>query len=403
MQLRKSHILSAALAILLAGATATAWYYASQARTPEQLAQETEAPDDSIITVEVESGQLLDEFTISGTATRTGDIDVIAQPDMAEGDVAITSKIPLEVGDEVNNGTVLMEISGRPLIALNGAIPAYRDLVEGESEGPDVKQLQQALAYLYGTPVTGTFDARTAHDVRQLYDARGYTAPTRPAGGMPELGDGVGEDNPAAPGNVLVLPAGEVTFVPEFPIQVGSIEADLAAPLPEGGTVMVLVGGTWQIEAQLNDEDRQNLLSVGEDAELIYGSGPLDGVEVPGFEIEEREEEEPNEWGETGGSSNVAVFEFDSEEFDSLTPGDSQAVRVIRARSEEDSLIVPLSAVWTDTSGTTKVTVRNGGEPDRDVAVNVTLQHEGTGVIELVDGDLSAGDSVIVAFRDRGN
>lgn len=405
MQIRKSHVISGALALLLVGATATAWYYASQARTPEQIAEETEPPDDSIITVPVEEGQLLDEFVVAGVAQRTGDISInVAGGDAEQGDVAITSELPLDVGDDVENGTVLMEVSGRPLIALQGEIPAYRDLVEGESEGPDVEQLQEALQGIYGTPVTGKFDERTAADVRQLYDGRGYSSPSGSPGGGPGMGDGhedgvSPEEEPS--GNVTTLPASEVAFVPEFPVQVGEIEAKLAAPLPEDGEAMVLVGGTWQVEAELTEEELQDLRALDDDAELIYGAGPLQDGEISGFELEERE----NEGDEFSESTieNFAVFEFDDEDLENATPGESQSVRVIRARSDEDALTAPLSAVWTNSDDKTLVTVRESAEDERHVEVEVVLQHEGTGVLEAVDGDLAAGDEVIIAFRDRGN
>lgn len=404
MQIRKSHVISGTLALLLVGATATAWYYASQARTPEQIAEESEPPDDSIITVPVEEGQLLDEFVINGEAQRTGDIDVNVASEAAEGEVAITSELPLDVGDDVENGTVLMEVSGRPLIALEGEIPAYRDLVEGESEGPDVEQLQEALQNIYGTPVTGRFDARTASDVRQLYDGRGYTAPTGSPNAPPGMGeeheDGIAPENEAE-GDATTVPADEIAFVPEFPVQVGEIEADLAAPLPEEGVAMVLVGGTWQVEAELTEEELQDLRSLENDAELVYGAGPLEDEEVPDFELQEREVE-GDEFNE-GGVEDYVVFEFDSEELDNATPGESQSVRIIRARSDEGALIAPLSAVWTNSDEKSLVTVRESGDEERHVEVDVVLQHEGTGVLEPVDGDLALGDEVVIAFRDRGN
>lgn len=404
MHIRKSHVISGALALLLVGATATAWYYASQARTPEQIAEDTEPPDDSIITVAVEEGQLLDEFVVAGIAQRTGDIAInVAAGDAAEGEVAITSDLPLEVGDDVDNGTVLMEVSGRPLIALEGDIPAYRDLIEGESEGPDVEQLQEALQGIYGTPVTGRFDERTASDIRQLYDGRGYSAPTTTPGGPPNMGDG--HDDGITPeessGDVTTLPASEVAFVPEFPVQVGEIEANLAAPLPEDGEAMVLVGGTWQVEAELTEEELQDLRALDDDAELIYGAGPLQDGEISGFELEERENE-GDEFSE-GTVDNFAVFEFDDEDLENATPGESQSVRVIRARSDENALTAPLSAVWTNSDDKTLVTVRESADDERHVEVDVILQHEGTGVLEPVDGELAAGDDVIIAFRDRGN
>ncbi|GAB3992795.1 hypothetical protein GCM10029992_02820 [Glycomyces albus] len=85
-------------------------------------------------------------------------------------------------------------------------------------------------------------------------------------------------------------------------------------------------------------------------------------------------------------------------------PGTEQEVVLVRARSAEDALIVPLSALWTDSQDRTMLTVLEGeDETERHVEVTVTLRHEGRGVVEPVEGELSAGDKVVVAWRDRGN
>ncbi|NUQ89706.1 MAG: hypothetical protein HOQ43_14760, partial [Glycomyces artemisiae] len=173
MRLTKSHVVSGVLAVALLGATATAWYFAAQARTPAQRAEETAEPDDSVITVKVDQEQLIDTLEFEAVLDRTGDFEVPA-PTAPEGiETALASKIPVEVGDEVKAGTVLLEVSGRPMIALEGDVPAYRDLQEGDT-GPDVEQLQLALQQIYGTPKTGTFDSRTASDLKKLYDHAGY-------------------------------------------------------------------------------------------------------------------------------------------------------------------------------------------------------------------------------------
>lgn len=417
MRLKKSHVLSGVLAVALLGATATAWYFAAQARTPAQRAEETEEPEDSVIAVRVEEGQLVDTMEFTAVLDRTGDFAVPA-PAAPEGiEVALASKLPLETGDEVNAGTVLLEVSGRPMIALPGDVPAYRDLTEGDS-GPDVEQLQKALSWIYGTPVTGDFDSRTASDLEKLYDNLGYEVPTTeaPDGGGGTEGDAGGgfEGDEDAHGQAdtverVRLPASEAVFLPELPMQVGEIKARQSAPVE--GTVMTLVSGDWKLEAQLDDTEAAELGKYGEDAELEYGPGPLEGSEVAVPELEVREvEEEADEWtGEPGGTveQTFAVFAFDEEGVEGagdLVPGTEQTVVLVRARSAEDALIVPLSALWTDSNGKTMLTVLEGEEEaEVHLEVEVTLRHEGRGVVVPVEGELSERDKVVVAWRDRGN
>jgi len=428
MRLTKSHVVSGVLALALLGATGTAWYFAAQARTPAQRAEETEEPEDSVITVRVDQDQLIDTLEFDAVLDRTGDFSVPA-PSAPEGiETALASKIPLEVGDEVKAGTVLLEVSGRPMIALEGDVPAYRDLEEGDT-GPDVEQLQLALQQIYGTPKTGTFDARTATDLKKLYDSAGYdpavntTEETTEEDTETDTGT---EEDTGEEGNTggaqtstverTALPASEIVFLPDLPMQVSKINAQQSAPVAAEEAVMVLASGDWKLEAELDEEVASELSKLGEDAELEYGDGPLEETEVGGFELDVREVEDTEGEGDYSGEEGeeaatvektFAVFEFDADKvegIDDLAPGEEQEVTLVQARSAEDALIVPLSALWTDSEDRTMLTVLDGDdETERQVEVDVTLRHEGRGVVVPVDGELAKGDEVVIAWRDRGN
>ncbi|MEU5156571.1 hypothetical protein [Glycomyces sp. NPDC021274] len=431
MRLTKSHVVSGVLGLALLGATGTAWYFADQARTPAQRAEETAAPDDSVITVRVDQDQLIDTLDFDAELNRTGDFEIPAPANAPEGaETALASKLPLEVGDEVKAGTVLLEVSGRPMIALKGAVPAYRDLQEGDT-GPDVEQLQLALQQIYGTPKTGKFDARTIADVKKLYDHAGYDHATTSEEVVDETPEGEGDAPPEGEGDEdaentgggqtttverVTVPAAEVVFLPELPMQVSKINAKQSAPVTGiEGPLMVLASGDWKLEAKLDEETASALMDAGDDAELEFGSGPMEGQEVGAFELEEREEAAESEgdyYGEEGGEQQTvdvvyAVFEFDAETvegIDDLSPGEEQEVTLIRARSAEDALIIPLSALWTDSEDRTMLTVVEGEDgKERHVEVKVALRHEGRGVVEVVDGELAAGDEVVIAWRDREN
>ncbi|WP_157930680.1 peptidoglycan-binding domain-containing protein [Glycomyces xiaoerkulensis] len=411
MRLSSSHVVSGVLAVALLGATGAAWYFAAQARTPAQRAEATAEPADSVVTVPVEQGRLVDTVSLSAELDRTGGFAVGAPSAPAGAEVALASGVPLEAGDEVGAGTVLLEVSGRPMIALPGDVPAYRDLAEGDS-GPDVEQLQRALSWFYGTPVTGEFGARTADDVERLYENLGYEADTVAAAVEPDPAEGEvpPEGGGARTGTVerVRLPASEAVFLPELPMQVGEVGAEQSAPVE--GTVMTLVSGDWKLEAELSEAEAAELAKFGEDAELEYGSGPFDGLEAAAPELERREvePEQADPWAAESAEPverTVAVFELSESDLDDageLVPGTEQEVVLVRARSEEGALIVPLSALWTDAAGATLVTVQAGeGEAERHVEVEVTVRHEGRGAVEPVGGELEGGDRVVVAWRDR--
>ncbi|MGH3371052.1 MAG: peptidoglycan-binding protein, partial [Nocardioidaceae bacterium] len=89
----------------------------------------------------------------------------------------VTGKVPA-VGATITEGKAILEITGRPVIALAGVLPMYRALRPG-SRGPDVLQLEQTLRRLKFNPgtVDGVYTADTGDAVARLFRAAGYEPP----------------------------------------------------------------------------------------------------------------------------------------------------------------------------------------------------------------------------------
>jgi peptidoglycan hydrolase-like protein with peptidoglycan-binding domain len=84
-----------------------------------------------------------------------------AAPMTAAGSGRVTA-VWVASGSVVKAGDRILEIEGRPMVAVEGARPLWRDLAEGDS-GPDVESLQQVLeasGYLSFDP-DGTFGSGT--------------------------------------------------------------------------------------------------------------------------------------------------------------------------------------------------------------------------------------------------
>jgi hypothetical protein len=81
-------------------------------------------------------------------------------------------------GSTLSPGDVIAEISGRPLFAIPGDIPLYRNIAPGES-GNDVRALQQFLLDLGygGGPTPGTLDAGTIAALGRLYRDANHRLP----------------------------------------------------------------------------------------------------------------------------------------------------------------------------------------------------------------------------------
>jgi hypothetical protein len=83
-----------------------------------------------------------------------------------------------EKGAVLGENAVAMEVDGRPVRTLQGAIPMYRDIRPGD-QGDDVRQLEHALERLGFHPgkLDGVYDVATEGAVEAWYRAAGYTAP----------------------------------------------------------------------------------------------------------------------------------------------------------------------------------------------------------------------------------
>lgn len=147
-----------------------------QLESPEDARAEVAAPEPSLIAVPVESTALSNDVVVRGDAEFEGAIDLELDTALGDGTArVVTGRVP-EIDTDVNEGDVIIEVSGRPVFVLAGDLPSFREFKPG-LEGDDVLQLEEALARLgfldvepdrfYGT---ATEDAITA-----MYEAVGYT------------------------------------------------------------------------------------------------------------------------------------------------------------------------------------------------------------------------------------
>ncbi|GAA1538824.1 hypothetical protein GCM10009730_55010 [Streptomyces albidochromogenes] len=145
-------------------------------KSPAQAAADSRPPAPSVITTLVEYRALTSSMVLRGTVVAGQSVEITPGGGAADGGSPTVSKLPLKAGDEVRAGRLLVEISGRPVIALQGTVPLYRDLKPG-AQGSDVAQLQDALQRLgHSTSPDnrGRFGEGTKAAVTKLYDAAGY-------------------------------------------------------------------------------------------------------------------------------------------------------------------------------------------------------------------------------------
>ncbi len=162
----------ARIGLLVAGAlvlSASSWFVGTMAGDRDAQRPLT-VPTASLLTARVEDRVVV--TSLSGrAAVGYAEVTRVSGP-VSGGRVTAT---PMAAGDAVEEGSVLVEVDGRPTLALVGDVPMYRPLVI-DTEGPDVMALETSLARLGIDPgqVDGRFDATTERGVRELFRRSGY-------------------------------------------------------------------------------------------------------------------------------------------------------------------------------------------------------------------------------------
>lgn len=203
--------------------------------SPGQAAADAAPPTAGPITVPVESRVIGNEVVLRGDVGYDDAVDLTIETGDLGGPAVVTGQVK-EVGATIDAATVVLEVVGRPVIALPGELPTYRTLRTGVS-GPDVQQLKTALRAVGidgGDPAGATYDAAAAAGVRALYQKVGYEPPT------------AGEETQGA-----VKAAQEGVEAAQS--EVGSAEAALsAAASASGGASLTELDGQVRVaEAQL--------------------------------------------------------------------------------------------------------------------------------------------------------
>ncbi|MFF0306778.1 peptidoglycan-binding protein [Streptosporangium sp. NPDC004379] len=169
--------------VLVAGA---GWAVGTRLRSPADEAALRRPPKASLVTSPVARKKLTSAIAVSGTLAYGSPLPVTlagvvggaggtdAAGAAAGGGLQRVTRAPRP--GKIKEGSVLLEVNGRPVFALRGKVPMHRTMAPGTG-GADVRQLQAALRRLgYRAPSTGVFDSATAAVVRRWYAARGYRA-----------------------------------------------------------------------------------------------------------------------------------------------------------------------------------------------------------------------------------
>jgi multidrug efflux pump subunit AcrA (membrane-fusion protein) len=166
------------MSIALAGVVLSGvagWCAGTRVQSSSEAELSTRPPAASPITAEVEQRELASTIVTRGTV-RYNDPVAVTLASGSAGGTALVTREPV-AGTELNEGTVMMEVSGQPVFALAGDRPMYRDIRPGDT-GDDVRQLEEALQRMGFDPgaVDGRFDGATASAIEAWYESASYRA-----------------------------------------------------------------------------------------------------------------------------------------------------------------------------------------------------------------------------------
>lgn len=367
------------------------WLVGTQiVESPADVAARSDAPPPSPILQPVVEQKLSTKVRARGTGGFGSPRPVILAPsNLSAGGVVTSLPAP---NDVIQEGGVLAQISGRPVLALGGEAPMYRDIGPGMS-GQDVAQLEAALERMGISPgnVDGLYDGATEAAVRALYNNAGFQPVVASLAQLEAVRAAQCQTTAGAcPGPGVQVPANELFFVAGAPMTVGEVTGVVGSEA--SGPLMTVSDSTPKIAGSIRVEESK-LVKEGMRVEI---DEPDLGINAKGkvTAVAERP-------GTNGLDQFHVYFETSVEDAPDRLNGVSVRVVIPIDETKEAELTVPVSAVVLDTNGTSRVQVvtKNGLE---DVPVKPGLSADGYVVVRPVKkNSLEPGDKVVVGYQQR--
>jgi peptidoglycan hydrolase-like protein with peptidoglycan-binding domain len=326
--------------------------------------------DDSTSTAlaTVTHGPLTSQTNVSGTIAYTSTYTVINE---ASG---MITTLP-QVGQIIEQGQILYEVGGSPVVLLHGSTPVHRDLQEGMS-GPDVAELNADLVALglatptQIDPASDYFSGATAGAVERLQANLGLV-------------------------QTGILSLGQAVFLPTA-ARITTVSAILGASAQPGQTVLQATSTTRLVIVQL-DAALQAGVQVGDRAIITLPNSQT----TPGTvsDVGTVATSTGNGSGSSNGSGETATVEVDISLDDPSATGnlDQAPVQVaITTGRVDDALIVPVDALLALAGGGYAVETVDARGIHHLEPVSLGLFDDADGLVQVSGAGLSAGQHVVV-------
>jgi hypothetical protein len=382
-------------------------------KSPAQLAADTRPPNASVLTAKVVHKVLSTTLIMRGTFTagRQYKFTPTSVAASSHGDGAadlVVTAVHAHAGTQVRAGEVLLEVSERPVYALQGAFPAYRDLVPGQI-GKDVAQLQAGLGRL-GYPSSderGHFGASTKAAVRRFYRHIGYPVPLT-AGAADKNAQNTNADANSAPSRSAtprrtssgpsdtssrtapepMVPKSEVAFLPALPARLASISAHLGGTVPNPAITFTTGGLTLTGKLPPGDV---SLVKVGMKAQVTSEATGFEGTGTIGS-IGRR----TGASGASGGENTFIPLRINSgTSWPRELQGEDVRVTITTASTKKAVLAVPEAAISSAADGRTTIIVMDNDRTQHAVEVRAGISADGMVEVSPRGATLEPGDLVV--------
>jgi hypothetical protein len=351
--------------------------------TPAQQAARARAPSASVLTAPVVLTHARTTVVVRGTLTDGGAIAVGAPGDLS-GDLAVVTSVSTAPGAQVNEGSLIAAVAGRPVFVLRGQIPAYSTMSYG-STGIEVSELQaglESVGFSLGFDTGGTYGAGTAAAAAELYQRVGFTPETAP-GPAPRTS----AKHKARPKQYATVPLGEVVFTPSLPVTVVSV-AHPGQTIASGKPLARLGSGRFTFTAT-TDANTASLLRIG-----ATGRATSD-LSNKSFAI--RLTAKKPSFAPGGGPGAKLTLAPIRPGAAARFVGQNMALHINTGQAGGLQWVVPVSAVITAASGASSVTVVEGRR-QVSVPVRAGLAFAGREVVRPMRGGLRAGEQVVIGL-----
>jgi hypothetical protein len=368
---RRVVLLIAATAVIAAGGGVAA---STLIKSPRQIAAETKPPAPTVLSVPVLRRVITETILAQGVVREPSHITQL--PTSADGTgspsaLPVVTRILRRPGSVVQVGDVIAEVAGQPIFAMPGSVPAYRDLVPGDS-GTDVAQLQAGLRDVglsTADDEVGSYGSGTARAVGAFYRGIGYAVPAVTSGPKVDRGP--------------MVPLNDLIFVPQFPAHVLAISNSVGQLVT--GSLITLTTGVPIVLGQL-DPTQAGLVRVGTRVRISDESGQRSLVGTI--------ERLSHQSRASSSGPYLPMRIIPRRPLQIAEVGQDVALRIVAAHSNGPVLAVPEAAIFAGADGRTFVTKLTATGAQVRVPVKVGVSGDG-----LVEVDPNQRNSLTVRNR----